>query len=120
MDKGDLKEGFGVMCCLGDFGGCDLVFPRYRVAVRYQEGDVLLANVGHEVHGNTPLLNPDGTVPRVGREPERLVCVFYYNEGMDQCERTIEKEHEVINNRERGDTTRKRKPKTKAKAAGKR
>ena len=30
IDKGDLKEGFGVLCCLGDFEGCDLVFPRYR------------------------------------------------------------------------------------------
>src|SRR5262249_23601722 len=86
IDKGDLKEGFGVRCCLGDFGGCDLVFPRYKTAVRYREGDVLLANV-HEVHGNTPLLNPDGSVPVVGREPERLVCVFYYQEKMEQCER---------------------------------
>ena len=111
VDKGDLKEGFGVMCCLGDFGGCDLVFPRYKVAVRYREGDVLLANV-HEVHGNTPLLNADGSVPIVGREPERLVCVFYYQEKMEQCERTIEKEHEFINKRERGESTKK-----KAKAA---
>jgi len=111
VDKGDLKEGFGVMCCLGDFEGCDLVFPRYKVAVRYREGDVLLANV-HEVHGNTPLLNPDGSVPIVGREPERLVCVFYYQEKMEQCERTIEKEHEFINKRERGESTKK-----KAKAA---
>jgi hypothetical protein len=116
MDIGDLKQGFGVMCCLGDFEGCDLVFPRYRAAVRYREGDVLLANV-HQVHGNTPLLNPDDTVPRVGREPERLVCVFYYREKMDQCERTIEKEHEFINRRERGEAI--RKPKAKAKAAGK-
>jgi hypothetical protein len=111
IDKGDLKDGFGVMCCLGDFEGCDLVFPRYKVAVRYREGDVLLANV-HEVHGNTPLLNPDGSVPIVGREPERLVCVFYYQEKMEQCERTIEKEHEFINKRERGEST-----KMKAKAA---
>jgi len=111
VDKGDLKEGYGVMCCLGDFGGCDLVFPRYRVAVRYREGDVLLANV-HEVHGNTPLLNPDGSVPELGREPERLVCVFYYQEKMEQCERTIEKEHKFINRRERG-----QKSKKKAKAA---
>ena len=116
VDKGDLKEGFGVMCCLGDFEGCDLVFPRYRAAVRYREGDVLLANV-HEVHGNTPLLKPDGTIPQVGREPERLVCVFYYQEKMDQCERTIEKEHDFINRRERGDAM--RKGKAKAKAAGK-
>src|SRR5208337_1292791 len=35
IDDGDLKDGFGVMCCLGDFEGCDLVFPRYRTAVRY-------------------------------------------------------------------------------------
>jgi hypothetical protein len=110
IDKGDLREGFGVMCCLGDFEGCDLVFPRYRTAVRYREGDVLLANV-HEVHGNTPLLNPDGSVPVVGREPERLVCVFYYQEKMEQCELTNDKEKAFINRYERGE----KKPKKKAK-----
>jgi hypothetical protein len=115
VDKGDLKEGFGVMCCLGDFAGCHLVFPRYRVAVNYQEGDVLLANV-HEVHGNTPLLNPDGSVPILDREPERLVCVFYYQEKMEQCELTIEKEHQYINKRERGES-KKKTSKNKAKAA---
>ena len=115
VDKGDLKEGFGVMCCLGDFGGCDLVFPRYRCAVRYREGDVLLANV-HEVHGNTPLLNPDGSVPEVGREPERLVCVFYYQEKMEQCAITHDEETEWINNYERGQSS-KKKAKKKAKAA---
>jgi len=98
------------MCCLGDFAGCHLVFPRYRVAVNYQEGDVLLANV-HEVHGNTPLLNPDGSVPILGREPERLVCVFYYQEKMEQCELTIEKEHQFINRRERGESRKKKKAK---------
>ena len=99
VDKGDLKAGFGVLCCFGDFEGCDLVFPRYRAAVRYREGDVLLADV-HQVHGNTPLLNPDGTVPRVGREPERLVCVFYYQEKMDQCEATYDEEQEAFNHRQ--------------------
>jgi hypothetical protein len=99
VDKGDLKAGFGVMCCLGDFEGCDLVFPRFRAAARYREGDVLLADV-HQVHGNTPLLNPDGSVPRVGREPERLVCVFYYQEKMDHCERTIEEEEVAFNRRQ--------------------
>jgi hypothetical protein len=96
VDKGDLREGFGVMCCLGDFEGCDLVFPRYKTAVRYREGDILLANV-HQVHGNTPLLNPDGTIPKVGREPERLVCVFYYQENMDLCEKTAAAEKRFIN-----------------------
>lgn len=101
IDDGDLKDGFGVMCCLGEFEGCDLVFPRYKTAVRYREGDILLANV-HQVHGNTPLLNPDGSEPELGREPERLVCVFYYREHMDRCESTLEKEHAFVNNRERG------------------
>jgi hypothetical protein len=102
VDKGDLKAGFGALCCLGNFEGCDLVFPRYKTAVRYREGDILLANV-HEVHGNTPLLNPDGTVPEPGREPERLVCVFYYEENMDQCLSTHEEEMEFVNNRKKGD-----------------
>jgi hypothetical protein len=116
VDKGDLKAGFGVMCCLGDFEGCDLVFPRYRTAVRYREGDVLLANV-HQVHGNTPLLNFDGSTPTVGREPERLVCVFYYREHMDQCKLTKDKEDDFINRRERGQAM--RRGKAKAKAVGK-
>jgi hypothetical protein len=118
VDKGDLKEGFGVLCCLGDFQGCDLVFPRYRTAVRYREGDVLLANV-HQVHGNSPLLTPEGKEPLPGREPERLVCVFYYRKRMDQCESTRAKELAWFNNRERGDADRKGKQKkTKAKAKG--
>lgn len=121
IDDGDLKEGFGVMCCLGDFEGCDLVFPRYRTAVRYREGDVLLANV-HQVHGNTPLLTPEGKEPLAGREPERLVCVFYYRQKMDQCESTRQKELSWLNNRERGDAVRKgnaKKAKARAKGAGK-
>ena len=109
VDNGDLEEGFGVMCCLGDFEGCDLVFPRYRTAVRYREGDIILADV-HQVHGNTPLLNPDGTVP-TSRQPERLVCVFYYRKHMDECESTKAKEENFINRRERGDAIRKKKAK---------
>jgi len=70
--------------------------------VRYREGDVLLANV-HQVHGNTPLLNLDGTVLKVGREPERLVCVFYYQEDMDLCEKTVDAEKKWFNKRKPGD-----------------
>jgi hypothetical protein len=103
IDSGDLKEGFGAMCCLGDFEGCDLVFPRYKTAVRYREGDIILANVANEVHGNTPLLNPDGTVPNPNSVPERLVCVFYYEENIDQCLNTFEEEMEFVNNRKKGD-----------------
>ena len=92
-----------MLCCLGDFEGCDLVFPRYKVAVRYREGDILLADVANEVHGNTPLLNPDGTVPELGEEPERLTCVFYYEEKMHHCLNSTEEEMEFINNRKKGD-----------------
>jgi hypothetical protein len=63
---------------------------------------VLLADV-HEVHGNTPLLNPDGTTPKLDEEPERLVTVFYYQEKMDRCLGTPEEEMEFVNNRKKGD-----------------
>lgn len=101
-DKGDFKNGFGVMSSLGQFDGCDLVFPRYKAAVRYREGDILLADV-HEVHGNTPLLNPDGSIPTLDNEPERLVTVLYYQEKMHHCLGSPEKEQRFINARKKGD-----------------
>ena len=110
IDSGDLKEGFGVLCCLGNFEGCDLVFPRYKLAVRYREGDILLADVANQVHGNTPLLNPDGTVPKLGEEPERLVSVFYYREQMEFC-MTPEEEMLAVNNWKKGQSTRSKKKK---------
>jgi hypothetical protein len=78
-DKGDLKEGFGVMAVLrsGDYDGGCLVFPKYRVAVDLGDRDVLLADL-HEVHGNTGLVGEEG-------EYERLSLVFYYRAGMRHC-----------------------------------
>jgi hypothetical protein len=110
IDSGDLKQGFGVLCCLGDFEGCHLVFPRYKLAVRYREGDILLADVANQVHGNTPLLSPDGTAPKLGEEPERLVCVFYYREQMEFCA-SPEEEMATVNNWKTGQSTRARKKK---------
>lgn len=110
VDSGDLKQGFGAMVSLGDFEGCDLVFPRYKLTVRYREGDILFADVANQVHGNTPLLNPDGTVPKLGEEPERLVCVFYYREKMEFC-MSPDEEMKVINNWKKGQSTRARKKK---------
>lgn len=84
-DAGDLEEGCGVMSAFkrGQWSGCYLVFPRYRVAVEFLDGDVLLANV-HEWHGNTPL--------RIARQgAERLSFIMYYREKMRQCG-TIEDE----------------------------
>src|SRR5262249_4117100 len=43
-DRGDLKEGFGVMSVIeaGVYGGCYLCFPKWRVAVDMRSQDVLL------------------------------------------------------------------------------
>jgi len=77
-DEGDLKEGFGVMACMGSgYEGGYLVFPKYRVAVDYRTGDVLLADV-HEWHANTAIVGQE-------REYERLSCVFYFRERMYKC-----------------------------------
>jgi hypothetical protein len=71
-DEGDYRKGFGVMLTLGSFTGGFLCFPAYRVAVNYQPGDVLLADV-HEIHGNTKM------------KGSRVVCVLYAREKINQC-----------------------------------
>ncbi|MBZ5505683.1 MAG: hypothetical protein LAO78_09355 [Acidobacteriia bacterium] len=78
-DSGDLKEGFGVIACLraGEFTGGEMVFPKYRVAVKFDTQDVLLCDV-HEWHGNTRIVGTEGMF-------ERISCVLYYRTGMTQC-----------------------------------
>jgi hypothetical protein len=78
-DAGDLKQGFGVMSCLrgGKYEGCFTVFPKFRVAVNMETGDVFCADV-HEWHGNTPLKGVPGKFKRIS-------LVFYYRERMAEC-----------------------------------
>lgn len=78
-DKGDLKEGFGVMSAFrrGAFRGCYTLWPAFGVAVSMHTGSVLMADV-HEWHCNTPLLGVPGQF-------ERVACVFYYRENMKAC-----------------------------------
>lgn len=78
-DKRDYKPGFGVMSVIsrGDYSGCLLVFPKYRIAVDMRSTDVLLADV-HEYHGNTELILNDPSA-------ERLSTVMYYRAGMIKC-----------------------------------
>ncbi len=71
-DEGDYRQGFGVMLTLGSFTGGYLCFPAYRVAVNYQPGDVLLADV-HEIHGNMKI------------KGSRVVCVLYAREKINEC-----------------------------------
>lgn len=77
-DAGDYAHGFGVMSVLqaGQYEGCYLVWPKYRVAVDMRTSDVCLADV-HEWHGNTPL-KPKGL-------HERISCIFYYRANMWRC-----------------------------------
>ena len=93
-DDGDLKEGFGVMTCFDrNFTGGELIFPKYRVAVKYGLGDVLLADV-HEYHANGPII-PQG-------DYERMSCVFYYRTRMFECS-TPAAEREFAKQRKLGD-----------------
>ena len=77
-DAGDFKEGYGVMTfiTLGAYGGYELGFPAYGVAIDPRTTDVVLANV-HEWHANC--------APRPTGKYERLSCVFYYRAKMRQC-----------------------------------
>jgi hypothetical protein len=78
-DSGDLPEGAGVISCFtsGDFRGGTLVFPKWNLGFNLSTGDVLLCNV-HELHGNLPLVGEPG-------EFQRLSCVFYYREKLQEC-----------------------------------
>jgi hypothetical protein len=75
-DKNDLKSGFGALSMLtaGKFKGGELAFPRYRVAVDFRMGDVLLADL-HEPHANLPFVGVKGKF-------NRLSLVFYFYERL--------------------------------------
>lgn len=78
-DSGDLAEGAGVITCFtsGEFTGGTLVFPKWNLGFNLSTGDMLLCNV-HELHGNLPLVGEPGKY-------QRLSCVFYYREKLQEC-----------------------------------
>lgn len=95
-DKGDYKDGFGVMTVMerGNYGGGYLCFPEFRVAVDVRHRDILFSDV-HEWHGNTVF------VPR-SSDWERLSLVLYFRENMIHCE-SQEKERERVKRWKTGD-----------------
>jgi hypothetical protein len=95
-DRGDLKEGFGVITVLqgGIYAGGYLCFPQYRVAVDMRNADVLMCDV-HEWHGNTPIYGERGRF-------ERVSCVFYYRANLHLCG-SAEEELERAKSRKPGD-----------------
>lgn len=100
-DAGDYEPGMGVMTCLrsGNWEGCYLCLPRWRVACDMRTGGVLLADV-HQWHGNTPIEAP------VAERYERLSMVFYYREYMSYCG-TAEQELDRAKRRKLGEAVKK-------------
>ena len=62
------------MLTAGTFGGGELAFPQFGVAVRYGMRDVLLAD-GSQWHGNLPIHGIAGTF-------NRLPVILYLRAGM--------------------------------------
>jgi hypothetical protein len=79
QDRGDLDEGFSNLCVLrrGKYKGGYLTFPKFRVSVDLQDGDLILMDA-HEWHGNTQLNLED-------EKAERISLVLYYRTNMVAC-----------------------------------
>jgi len=74
FDAGDLNSGLSNLLTLsnnGNYSGCYLVAPEYRVAVNVRPGDLLLINNHEVMHGNTPIICHDEIAERIS-----LVCYF--------------------------------------------
>ena len=78
-DQGDLDEGFSNLVVLrrGEYEGGHLTFPKYRVAVNMQDGDLILIDA-HEWHGNTNMMLHS-------EDAERISLVLYYRTNMISC-----------------------------------
>jgi len=77
-DAGDLTSGLSNLLTLtnnGNYKGCHLVAPEYRVAVNPRPGDLLLINNHEVMHGNTQ-------IELLDEEAERISLVVYFREKM--------------------------------------
>ena len=90
-DKGDLKEGFGILAVLqgGEYFGGYTILPKYGIGVNERSCDLSLFDV-HELHGNTE-------IKTIGNA-ERISVVCYFREKMTQCG-SAEEELERIKNK---------------------
>jgi hypothetical protein len=93
-DGNNLHSSVAPMTCFTNASGGELIFPKYRVAVPYSNGDLLLANV-HEWHGNAPFRSDP-------KKCFRTTCVFYFRARMVQCGTQAE-EVERMRDRKVGD-----------------
>ncbi len=78
FDAGDFTAGLSNLLTLtnnGNYRGCHLVAPEYRVAVNPRPGDLLLINNHEVMHGNTQIELLDDVA-------ERISLVVYFREKM--------------------------------------
>jgi hypothetical protein len=78
FDAGDFTAGLSNLLTLtnnGNYKGCYLVAPEYRVAVNPRPGDLLLINNHEVMHGNTQIELLDDVA-------ERISLVVYFREKM--------------------------------------
>ena len=108
-DKGDLEAGFSTLGCLrrGEWTGGNLMFPKYRVSVSMQDGDLMLMDA-HEWHANQAIVCECGE-RRVGYcdtcGAERISVVSYYRTKIAQCGTAAEEQRRAVANREKGQQT---------------
>lgn len=83
-DKGDFKDGFGVIGCVrrGSYRGGLLVFPEFGAGVDLHDGDLVLFN-SHDWHGVTAMED-------ASEDAERITVVFYFRERMTACKSPAE------------------------------
>ena len=87
-DRGNLTGGCAGMGVFGagNYTGCHLCFPEYKIAIDIRPTDVIVMNNTTLIHGNTELICEYG-------EYERISLVCYMREKMMRCG-TIEQEIE--------------------------
>jgi hypothetical protein len=105
-DKGDLDAGFSTLAVArrGDFTGGRLVFPKYRIGVDLQDGDLILMNA-HELHGNTAITCRCGKVldrPCDVCGAERISVVSYFRSRLVSCGSMSEEEARRLDRAEAG------------------
>jgi len=70
----DHGNAVGTVSCLtqlGEFSGGHICLPRFGLLIESQPGDLLIADIRDEPHGNIG--------PVIG---ERIACIFYLREGV--------------------------------------
>jgi len=81
VDSGDLVDGYSALTVAekGEWSGCCLGYPKYKIALNLREGDLLIKDP-HEHHCNTEF-RP------LSADARRISMVYYFREGMLNCSR---------------------------------